>query len=299
MREADRRQLEDEQDGAEAVALVEEIKKGVAGAPSDIARRAALHRARRGRGAAATGSRVALAAQNMHFEEEGAFTGEVSAADARGRRAQPRHPRPLRAPAVLRRDRRGRREEDEGRARRGPRCRSSASARRSPSARPGGPMEVVGRQVRRDPRRRHRRRGEAGRHRLRARLGHRHRARWRRRSRPRRSTPSSARASRPSHGQAVADGLRILYGGSVKPDNAGPDGAARHRRRPRRRRVAQGRLVPEDRPLRQAVGRRDRASRGSPGHGPEESAADGGTVIPRRRPAKLLGRPDDGPRRSG
>src|SRR5512137_2323034 len=64
---------------SEAVALVEEIKKGAAGAPSDImvappctSLVAAV--------AAAKGSPVAVAAQNMHFEKEGAFTGEVSAA---------------------------------------------------------------------------------------------------------------------------------------------------------------------------------------------------------------------------
>src|SRR5512143_3811906 len=63
---------------AEAVALVNDIKKGVAGAPSDImvappatSLVAAV--------AAAKGSPVAVAAQNMHFEKEGAFTGEVSA----------------------------------------------------------------------------------------------------------------------------------------------------------------------------------------------------------------------------
>ena len=58
------------------------------------------------------------------------------------------------------------------------------------------------------------------------------------------------------HGQAVADVLRILYGGSVKPDNVkGLMALPGRRRRPRRRRLAQGRLVPEARPLRQAVAR--------------------------------------------
>jgi triosephosphate isomerase (TIM) len=63
---------------AEAVALVEEIKQGVAGAPGDAlvappftAIAAVVN--------AAKGSPVAVAAQNMHFEKEGAFTGEVSA----------------------------------------------------------------------------------------------------------------------------------------------------------------------------------------------------------------------------
>ena len=62
---------------AEAVALVEELKKGVAGAPGDTlvappftAIPAVVN--------AAKGSPIAVAAQNMHFEREGAFTGEVS-----------------------------------------------------------------------------------------------------------------------------------------------------------------------------------------------------------------------------
>ena len=64
---------------SEAVALVDEIKRGTAGAPGDTlvappftALAAAV--------AAAKGSPVAVAAQNMYFENEGAFTGEVSAA---------------------------------------------------------------------------------------------------------------------------------------------------------------------------------------------------------------------------
>ena len=51
------------------------------------------------------GSRVAVYAQTMHQADEGAFTGEVSPAMlVRGRRAG-RHPRPLRAPPAVRRDR--------------------------------------------------------------------------------------------------------------------------------------------------------------------------------------------------
>jgi triosephosphate isomerase len=64
---------------AEAVALVEEIKKGAAGAPSD-ALVAPPYTALVAVVAAAKGSPVAVAAQNMHFAKEGAFTGEVSAA---------------------------------------------------------------------------------------------------------------------------------------------------------------------------------------------------------------------------
>jgi triosephosphate isomerase len=62
----------------EAVALVEELKKGVAGAPGDTLV-APPFTAIAAVVAAAKGSPVAVAAQNMHFEREGAFTGEVSA----------------------------------------------------------------------------------------------------------------------------------------------------------------------------------------------------------------------------
>ena len=63
---------------AEAMALVEEIGKGTAGAPAD-ALVAPPYTALAAAVAAAKGSSVAVAAQNMHFEKEGAFTGEVSA----------------------------------------------------------------------------------------------------------------------------------------------------------------------------------------------------------------------------
>jgi triosephosphate isomerase len=62
---------------AEAVALVEEIKKGVAGASCDTLI-APPFTALSAVVAAARGSAVAVAAQNMHFEKEGAYTGEVS-----------------------------------------------------------------------------------------------------------------------------------------------------------------------------------------------------------------------------
>ena len=51
---------------------------------------------------------IALGAQNCHWEEKGAFTGEVSAADARQARRALRDRRALRAPRALRRDRRAR-----------------------------------------------------------------------------------------------------------------------------------------------------------------------------------------------
>ena len=70
---------------------------------------------------------------------QGAFTGEVSAADAgRGRRLRHVHRRPLRAPPVLRRDRRDGAQEDAWRCSRPGSRPSCASARRWPSARPAG-----------------------------------------------------------------------------------------------------------------------------------------------------------------
>jgi triosephosphate isomerase len=64
---------------AEAVALVEEILKGAATAPADSLV-APPYTALGAAVAAAKGSSLAVAAQNMHFEKEGAYTGEVSAA---------------------------------------------------------------------------------------------------------------------------------------------------------------------------------------------------------------------------
>ena len=64
---------------AESVALVEEIRKGSVGAAGE-ALVAPPFTALGAVVAAAKGNSVAVAAQNMHFEKEGAFTGEVSAA---------------------------------------------------------------------------------------------------------------------------------------------------------------------------------------------------------------------------
>jgi triosephosphate isomerase len=61
----------------EAKALVDEITKGAAGAPSDVLV-APPFTALATAVATAKGSPVAVAAQNMHFEKEGAFTGEVA-----------------------------------------------------------------------------------------------------------------------------------------------------------------------------------------------------------------------------
>ena len=97
---------------AEAVALAARAR-GAASAPARRrgGRRAALHRARRrGRGRCRAAP-IGLAAQNMHCRDRGRLHRRGLARDAQGRRLHPRHPRPLRAPPVLRRDRRGRREE--------------------------------------------------------------------------------------------------------------------------------------------------------------------------------------------
>ena len=55
---------------------------------------------------AARGSAIAIAAQNVHWESEGAFTGEVSARMLVEAGCRARDHRPLRAAAVFRRDRR-------------------------------------------------------------------------------------------------------------------------------------------------------------------------------------------------
>ena len=82
-----------------AVALAEAVKAGV-GQAVDV--RVAicppsvfLHRI----DAVLAGSPIGLGAQNMHAKADGAYTGEISGADARRRRLHPRHPRPQRAPA--------------------------------------------------------------------------------------------------------------------------------------------------------------------------------------------------------
>ena len=131
----------------EAVALVEEIGRAPRGAPLRTCLVAppftvAASRSWPRRRAAA----VAVAAQNMHFEKEGAFTGEVSAAMLKDVGV---------AHVILghseRRQYFG--ETDEGVAKKTKVALDngllpiSAWARRSPSARRAAPMEVVGRQV--------------------------------------------------------------------------------------------------------------------------------------------------------
>jgi triosephosphate isomerase len=64
---------------SESVTLIAEIRRGASGAPGDVLV-APPYTSLAVVVAAAKGSPVAVAAQNMHFEKEGAFTGEVSAA---------------------------------------------------------------------------------------------------------------------------------------------------------------------------------------------------------------------------
>ena len=68
--------------------------------------------------AAAKGSKVSVAAQNCHWDKEGAHTGDISTGDALRRRMHPRDHRALGAPARLRRNRRASEQESEGGARR-------------------------------------------------------------------------------------------------------------------------------------------------------------------------------------
>ena len=57
---------------------------------------------------------IILGAQNCHWEEKGAFTGEVSPAMLAKLNVRLRDRRPLRAAAALRRDRRGREPQGQG-----------------------------------------------------------------------------------------------------------------------------------------------------------------------------------------
>ena len=155
--------------------------------------------------------RWSIAGQNCAAEPEGAFTGEVSALDARRMRMPLRDRRATRSGAgtSARTSRSSRRKlarcreagltpiycvgETADGAGRGP----DRGHARAPARRPG-----------RDPR------APAARRRLRARLGDRHRAATRR--------PRTREAVRPHRGDSsrIAATLRVLYGGSVTPANA-------------------------------------------------------------------------------
>ena len=158
--------------------------------------------------AAAVESGARVYAQNVHWEPQGAYTGEVSRADAARARRRGRARRPLRAPPALRRERR------DGRA---PRARTAldeglgviACVGETLEQRESGDTELVLKiQVEAIA-------FAAGEHerprdRLRAGLGDRHRQ------------DRHARAG--GGGAALHQGRcstgPVLYGGSVKPENA-------------------------------------------------------------------------------
>ena len=143
---------------------------------------------------AARNSNVGVAAQNLHWERQGAFTGEVSAEMVREAGSRVRDHRALGAPAPVRRYRRARqppahrgarRQADADRLHR----RDARGARGQPDARRARPPDQGGT-------RQHDRRADrlAG-HRLRAGLGDRDRAGTPRPSRPARRMPTSGSAS--------------------------------------------------------------------------------------------------------
>ena len=93
----------------------------------------------RSRRRACSGTRVRLGAQTMHWELQGAFTGEISAPMLREFGVTLRHPRALRAARLLRRDRSHGELESAHRALAGThadRCRRRNAARSTMRARP-------------------------------------------------------------------------------------------------------------------------------------------------------------------
>ena len=186
---------------------------------------------------------IALGAQNCHWEEKGAFTGEVSPAMLAKLNVALRDRRPLRAPRAVRRDRRGREPQGQGRSSTHGMTPILCVRRDARGAR-GGRDRGQGRPARSAPgwpgvtRRAGRRAG----HRLRADLGHRHRPHRHAPTTPRPSARSSAAVVADVAGAEAAGAVRIQYGGSVKPQRRRADGPARHRRRPGGR----GSLDPDD-----------------------------------------------------
>ena len=127
---------------------------------------------------------IALGAQNCHWEEKGAFTGEVSPAMLAKLNVALRDRRPLRAPGAVRRDRRDGATQGAGhpqarddadpvlrRDARGARGRATPRPRSRARCGPGSPGVTPGA-------------GRRAGHRLRADLGHRHRPHGQRRGRP-------------------------------------------------------------------------------------------------------------------
>ena len=155
--------------------------------------------------------------QDCHPEPAGAHTGDLAAEMLADAGAIGGHRRPLRAAGRPRRDRRAGPRQGRGRlARRADRHRlrrrDRGRARRRPDPRP---HRHPARRL--DPRRRHARHASSS---PTSRSGRSAPAAPRRSPRSPRSTASCARASPPASAAEVADGVRLLYGGSVKPGNA-------------------------------------------------------------------------------
>ena len=182
---------------------------------------------------ALAGTEIGVFAQNCHWDAEGAFTGEISRADAAGARRLRHARRPLGAPAVLRRDRR------DGRApRRAPRSRQGlhviACVGETEAEREAGETDDV----------------------LRRQLAVlepddnlviAYEPVW---------AIGTGKTATPEMAQEAHETIKslldvpVLYGGSVKPDNAAELlVAAGDRRRARRRRLARRRLVRRDMPF--------------------------------------------------
>ena len=196
---------------------------------------------------AARAAACCVFAQNMHQEPEGAFTGEISRADAhragRGRRGA----RPLRAAAVLRRDRPRAPGQGARRAGRRPRADPRAWARPRRSASSGETERKLRHQVQEGLEKRARRATWPRWWSPTSRSGRSAPARWPPPSRRRRRSGSCARWSATAR-RRPAERMRVLYGGSVKPDNARRDaGPAGHRRRAGGRREPRPRVARADR----------------------------------------------------
>ncbi len=192
---------------------------------------------------ALTGSPLQLYAQNCHFEKQGAFTGEICRADARGARLPRGDPRAQRAAHALRRDRRAGGQEAARRARGAAggdrlRRRDAAGARGEPDL--GGGLAAAARGALR-PRPRIARPGH---HRLRAGVGHRHRAQ--------RHRGASAGGPRADPGPRARALHRADRGRDAHPVRRERQAGERRRaaRPARRRRRAGGRREPQGRRLR-------------------------------------------------
>ena len=176
----------------------------------------ALRGGRRGR---AQHDRRRSPRRTCYFEREGAFTGEVSA-------AMIRTPAPTHVIVGHSERRRLFGETDEWvnrktRAAIARRAHAHRLHRRDArrNAKRRQTLDVLDRQIRAGLDGLDRRSDRGAGHRLRAGVGHRHRARTRRRPRPTRRTATSAAGCASGSAATAADQCRILYGGSVKPDN--------------------------------------------------------------------------------